>query len=128
MLTFRTCTAEVVKVSFGYLAYLEKYALYMHGDVLFVLVLRRISKSTFLAELKVSARMPKSEFTATAHRQRQAWQGGLPRAIVHLHHHMHRHASICTIICTIIRTTVGTIMRPPQQPLERVGRVDAMRR
>ena len=53
-----------------------------------------------MAELTVSVRMPKSEFTEAAHRQRQAWQGG----IVHLHHHLHRHASICTII------PVGTII------------------
>jgi hypothetical protein len=53
-----------------------------------------------MAELTVSVRMPKSEFTEAAHRQRQAWQG----AIVHLRHHLHRHASICTII-----SVVGTI-------------------
>ena len=45
--------------------------------------------------------MPKSEFTEAAHRQRQAWHGG----IVHLHHHLHRHASVCTIM-----SIVGTII------------------
>ena len=64
------------------------------------------SKSNCMAELTCSVPMPKSEFTD---RQRQAWHGGLPCALVHLHHHMHRHASICTIICTI----VGTIAAKP---------------
>jgi len=53
-----------------------------------------------MAELTVSVRMPKSEITEAAHRQRQAWQG----AIVHLNH-LHHHR---TIICTI----VGTITSP----------------
>ena len=53
-----------------------------------------------MADLTVSVRMPKSEITEAAHRQRQAWQG----AIVHLNH-LHHHR---TIICTI----VGTITSP----------------
>jgi hypothetical protein len=67
-----------------------------------------------MAELTVSVRMPKSEFTEAAHRQRQAWQGG----IVHLHHHLHRHASICTII-SIVGTIGGkaaTERAPRQKP------------
>ena len=56
-----------------------------------------------MAELTVSVRMPKSEFTEAAHRQRQAWQG----AIVHLHHHLHHHPSICTIVGTIIHPSIA---------------------
>ena len=50
-----------------------------------------------MAELTVSVRMPKSEFTEAAQRQRQACLVSSP---------------ICTIICTIIRTIVGTITSP----------------
>jgi len=41
-----------------------------------------------MAELTVSVRMPKSEITEAAHRQRQAWQGAIVH-LNHLHHHLH---------------------------------------